>query len=462
MKTPSDRFEEWLNSRPKELSLPEDCFPLGTVIGPYRIVGLLGRGGFAAVYKAVDDTGQEVSIKVLHALDEKSRGRFGREYQILSKLNGANVEKLIAWGEHEGRPYLVCELLHDCPLPCCDDKVATYLQKICSAVGALHALGYVHRDIKPANVLWRGIEPVLIDYGLACPMSEESEPNSDLSMADGHRIVVGTAGYAAPEQFTGGAIGSSADVYALGMLANACFDGNPPRAWAKIIGRAANSIVSQRYASTDDFVAAIRRRHRGRNVLCLALGLSFIIASVIMGFSMRRDARFDRFVETSGRVAPADRSFSIDRYSDSDLFPTHDVGITGWVMGEKIDPLSEHGLDEGAFHSIVTIIRQQFDGDFDSYIYNQTNVLASQKARITYAKEEVPGSVFAVEIEDFIEGRGKFHIYRKAYRSGNLIYLVMGADLMHLWPEHGRALKSCVDSFRCRGDFCKKVDAERQ
>jgi hypothetical protein len=82
-----------------------------------------------------------------------------------------------------------------------------------------------------------------------------------LSVVDGQAVGVGTPGYAAPEQFAGGPATPATDVHALGMLAEKCFDGNPPEAWDPIIRKATSSLPRLRYATVEEFLEAVEHRH---------------------------------------------------------------------------------------------------------------------------------------------------------------------------------------------------------
>lgn len=130
-------------------------------------------------------------------------------------------------------------------------------------VEELHRRGFIHRDIKPGNVMVRPStgECVIIDMGLAKERGETRLPVDTLSIVDGRAVGVGTPGFSAPEQFAGGEISAATDIHALGVLANVCFGGKPPRAWIGIIRRSTSSIPSQRYASIAQFSRAIRLRH---------------------------------------------------------------------------------------------------------------------------------------------------------------------------------------------------------
>ena len=276
----SDPFEEWKSARGKE-PIPSSI-PAGTEIGEYKVLGLIGRGGSAEVYSAAHvKLGATVAIKILHKLTEQSRIRFDREAKILSGTTHPCFPQFKSYGEFEGRPYIVTELLGPCVLPRTDKDAAKFLLKVLDGVGCLHRLGFVHRDIKPANILMRnGKEPVLTDFGLACPISAPRQIMGRISIVDGRPAGVGTPGYAAPEQFEGGEVSAATDVHAVGMLADECFDGKPPRCWRRIIDRATNSRKTARFATAKELAWAIRFRHARVFGLVLA-----VVALVLLAVS---------------------------------------------------------------------------------------------------------------------------------------------------------------------------------
>ena len=251
-------------------------FDVGQNIGEWRITAFIGKGGSGEVYSAKhSDLGFIAAIKILSRDDQVAKDRFQREAQVFAENPMPVFPRFFGYGQINGRPYMVIELLEHLPLPSEDRAVAQYLLKVCVGVGRLHSLGLVHRDIKPQNILQRGAtgEPVLIDLGLVkdvtLPVAHRGE---SLSIVNGKAVGVGTPRYAAPEQFAGGEISPAADIHALGMLANDCFGGNPPRRWARIIRRSTSSIPSQRYDCVDEFAAAVRRRNALRIAIpCLSL-----------------------------------------------------------------------------------------------------------------------------------------------------------------------------------------------
>lgn len=256
----------------------------GEKVGDWKVLAFLGRGGSAEVYRAENEvTGIVGALKVLYASDERALVRFRREAQLLAESKSPAFPMFYGAGASGGRCYIAEELLEPQELPCGDVTVARFMLDVAAGVGELHRRGFVHRDIKPRNVMVRPStgESVLIDMGLARESTDANLTRNDTeSIVDGRVVGVGTPGFSAPEQFTGGMIGVAADIHALGMLANVCFGGKPPAAWASIIRRSTSSIPEQRYSSVTEFSKAIRRRHAIRWWL-LALA-SITIAAIAL------------------------------------------------------------------------------------------------------------------------------------------------------------------------------------
>ena len=262
---------------------------VGQNIGEWRITAFIGKGGCGEVYSAKHSALDIVAaIKILSRDDQVAKDRFQREAQVFAENPMPVFPRFFGYGQINGRPYMVIELLEHLPLPSTDRAVAQYLLKISIGVGRLHTLGLVHRDIKPQNILQRGAtsEPVLIDFGLVkdvtLPVAHRGE---SLSIVNGKAVGVGTPKYAAPEQFAGGEISPAADIHALGMLANECFQGRPPRCWGRIIRRSTSSIPSQRYGSVVQFAKAIRHRHWVNHLALLLLGV--LVTLCVVAFASR-------------------------------------------------------------------------------------------------------------------------------------------------------------------------------
>ena len=287
--------DEEISNRLSVCALAENCgtFAAGTLFGDWRLTAFVAKGGTAEVYCAEHVVlGTSAAVKVLsEPLTDSRKARFLREAKLLAELKSPSFPSFHGYGEANGRPYIVEELLEPGELPKGDRPRAKYLLALCDGLKALHAKGVVHRDLKPANILFRKAgEPVIVDLGLAKSVDVPLVPDG-VSIVDGKVVGVGTPEYAAPEQFTGGDITPAADVHALGVLAEKLIgSGSGVLAafeWKRIIRRATSSIASERYQSVNAFAAAIRHRHWLRNgligavalvALCLLSGLAVLLS----------------------------------------------------------------------------------------------------------------------------------------------------------------------------------------
>ena len=203
----------------------------GTRLGPYEIVSPLGAGGMGEVYKARDTRlGRDVAVKVLPATRSGSRdaeARFEREARAIAAVNHPNICAVYDVGNHEGRSFLVMELLEGHTLherlargPFDIASLVEHATALADALDAAHARGLLHRDLKPANVFLttRGQMKVL-DFGLAKVLEQASDETrmGDPALTEGG-TTVGTVGYMAPEQLRGEPVDARADVFALGAL----------------------------------------------------------------------------------------------------------------------------------------------------------------------------------------------------------------------------------------------------
>ena len=200
----------------------------GDAVGAFEIVGDLGEGGMATVYRArraTDAFHQEVALKIVapHQLSDDAVVRFAFERQIAASLDHPNIAKLIDGGvTDDGRPYFALELVEGQPIDVyCDTQRLTVKQRIrlvrdvAQAVQYAHSNLLIHRDLKPSNIL---VEPTgrvrLLDFGIAKPLDPESVATARTQTG----ALLLTPRYASPEQFTGGAITTASDQYQLGLL----------------------------------------------------------------------------------------------------------------------------------------------------------------------------------------------------------------------------------------------------
>jgi serine/threonine-protein kinase len=194
--------------------------------GRYRLIGQLGVGGMAVVWKAHDELlNRHVAVKVLagaQAASPAARRRVQAEAQAAAQLWHPNVTDVYDYGEAPGEsgecvPYVVMELLPGRtlsqrlaagPLP---PRVALRIcAEVADALAAAHDRHVVHRDVKPANVMLTPSGAKVLDFGLA---AVAGQPDID---EEGQ--LLGTAAYLAPERLTGDEVLPASDVYALGLL----------------------------------------------------------------------------------------------------------------------------------------------------------------------------------------------------------------------------------------------------
>jgi serine/threonine-protein kinase len=209
----------------------------GTPLGPYAVLDPLGSGGMGDVYRARDTRlNREVALKILpdrFALDANRMSRFRREAQLLASLNHPNIASIYGVEEENGRSALVLELVDGETLAeriargpvRIEDAVKIALQ-IAEALEAAHEKSIIHRDLKPANVkiTSQGIVKVL-DFGLAKALEDNAAEASHVSQsptmsaaATAAGIIMGTAGYMAPEQARGKQADRRSDIWAFGVI----------------------------------------------------------------------------------------------------------------------------------------------------------------------------------------------------------------------------------------------------
>ena len=193
----------------------------GTHLGPYEILSQLGAGGMGEVYRARDRRlGRDVAIKVSA---ERFNERFEREAKVVASLNHPNICALYDVGPN----YIVMELVEGeepkGPMPL--EDALQICRQVAAALEAAHEKGIVHRDLKPANIKVTPTGTVkVLDFGLAkvnalSPASGNPEESPTISMhATQMGMILGTAGYMAPEQAKGKTADKRADIWAFGVV----------------------------------------------------------------------------------------------------------------------------------------------------------------------------------------------------------------------------------------------------
>ncbi len=206
--------------------------PVPERIGPYRILSLLGRGGFGEVYRATQVEGlqREVALKVLKlGMDTRAiLRRFSRERDALARMNHDAIAKIFDAGTTEiGKPWFSMELVEGLAITkFCRERGMPLRARlelfcaVCEGVHHAHQKGLVHRDLKPSNILVSGSadapRPKLIDFGIARAIEREDD-SMDLTETGS---LLGTPRYMAPEQLRGEfqLVDTRADVFSLGAI----------------------------------------------------------------------------------------------------------------------------------------------------------------------------------------------------------------------------------------------------
>ena len=207
--------------------LADDTLAAGTTVGPYEIVELVARGGMGDVYRASDPRlGRDVAIKVLTQTDADATGvhRFIQEARVTASLDHPNIVRVYDVGMFQAKPFLVAELLDGETLgsritrgAVSTPEAAAITAQVASGLVAAHGAGLVHRDLKPDNIfLTRSGVTKILDFGIAKLAYDGIGSDSGRTLSG---VLLGTAGYLAPEQVRGEPVDARSDLFALGAIA---------------------------------------------------------------------------------------------------------------------------------------------------------------------------------------------------------------------------------------------------
>lgn len=319
-------------------SLPPESGPLaggdvtepypGELVGPYRLIRELGRGGMGLVWLAERSDGvaaRRVALKLpRQAWGRALAERLAREREILAGLEHEHIARLYDAGtDARGRPFIAMQYVEGEPIDVyCErrglalpDRIALLLQAM-AAVAHAHGRLVVHRDLKPGNVLVSSEGRVtLLDFGVAKLMEDGSTGATALTEFAGRAL---TPDYASPEQIRGEPLGTASDVYSLGVLAYELLAGTRPYRLTRgtaaeleeaitrvdppaasdaatsptlkkalrgdldaILGKALKKAVGDRYASVDAFAQDLQRHLRGEPVLARPDGTAYRLAKFV-------------------------------------------------------------------------------------------------------------------------------------------------------------------------------------
>lgn len=315
-----ESFAGFLDAMPPIDVAPDDAGEVaapvsGQLVGAYRLVRPLGRGGQAVVWLAERADGlleRAVAIKLPIGLADRPglAERLARERAILGRLEHPNIARLYDAGlTATGAPYLAMEFVDGEPIdaavarrPFDAAAIVRLLLQVADAVSYAHAALVIHRDLKPSNVMVDAqVRVRLLDFGIAALLDDDGLERDRLTV-DGGRAL--TLAYASPEQIERRSLGVATDIYSLGVLAYELLAGRrpysltretsgaleeailhqevtpPSRAAADaarqrairgdldtIIGKALRKVPAQRYGTVEAFADDLRRWLDGRPVL---------------------------------------------------------------------------------------------------------------------------------------------------------------------------------------------------
>jgi hypothetical protein len=231
------------------------------------VLGLLGEGGMGRVFLGCSPGGRAVAIKVIRAglaSDPAFRARFSREIAAARAVGGFYTAPVVDADTTGPQPWLAVAYVAGPPLldavaasgPLPLSAVRRLGLGLAEALQAIHAAGVVHRDLKPSNVLLAADGPRVIDFGIA-----RAAESSSLTRTG---TIMGSAGFMAPEQITGGDVGPAADVFALGAVLTFAATGQGP------FGEGPTAALAYRVVHAEPVLDWLPEPPRGMIARCLA------------------------------------------------------------------------------------------------------------------------------------------------------------------------------------------------
>ena len=300
-------------------------------VGAYELLEPLGQGGMGSVSRGRAPDGREVAVKLLARQNAPAAARFERERRLLASFGeDEGFVPLLDAGSSEGSAFLVMPLLRGGTLrgrvahgPLGVGETLELGRALATALGHAHAKGVVHRDVKPENVLFTAANrPLLADLGLAKHFDRGASGASQSVSLSREGMLLGTAGYMAPEQMGDAkSVGPAADVFSLAAVLYECLTGEPAFAaessiavlarvqagrfeplrtrrpdadgWlVAVIERGLAREGSERFPDARAFLVALRGPTRRRPVaLLLAVLFAALAGGMLLAFARRGPAR---------------------------------------------------------------------------------------------------------------------------------------------------------------------------
>jgi serine/threonine protein kinase len=212
----------------------------GMVIGPFRVLAPLGKGGMGAVFLVRDERSEQLAaLKILPPklarTEERMLARFRREMELSQRVSHPHLAQTYESGEYRGVHYLAMEYIpgltlsklvaQEGPLPMA--RAARLMAEVASGLDHAHKQGLIHRDLKPSNILVTPHDHAkVLDLGLALMSGEKG---GDSAVVGGQGVIVGTMDYISPEQTLDAVnVDGRSDLYSLGCTLYFALTGQPP------------------------------------------------------------------------------------------------------------------------------------------------------------------------------------------------------------------------------------------
>jgi len=426
--------------------MPDSSSLIGQTVSHYRIVEKLGGGGMGVVYKAQDlRLDRFVALKFLPdeiPHDVQAVEQLQREARAASALNHPHICTIHDIDEHEGRPFMVMEMLEGQTLkhriagkPLEESEIVKLGIQIADALETAHARDIIHRDIKPANIFVtpRGQVKVL-DFGLAKLLPVETAVTLTAGVAE-TRAFVGTLPYMAPEQLQGKGASTRTDIYAIGTVLYEMATGR--RAFTE---ESAPELVS-------NILQAQPPKPRELNP-AVSSGLETIILKCLEKEPEKRYGRVHQLLSDLQRLRPSRAGRPLIAAATLvGLAVVAAVAIMAWRIERARQPATD---SRPAIRSIAVIPLANFSGDLSQEYFadGMTEELITELSKIgalkvisrtsvmqyKATKKRLPQIAQELGVDGIIEGS----VEREGEQVRITVQLLDGPNDRHLWAESYR------------------------